>query len=87
MLKFQDFQGPLQKFQDFPGLESKFTNSRTFQDLCEPCVGIKACTKMCVWEVVEVHIHHLLIIHSKHGLCAAIDQILATVAGQKIIID
>ena len=41
MSKFQDSQGPLQKFQDFPGLESKFSNSRTFQvfkDLCEPCL-------------------------------------------------
>ena len=31
MSKFQDFEGPVQKFKDFPDLESKFSNSRTFQ--------------------------------------------------------
>ena len=30
-IKFHDFPGPGQKFHDFPGLESKLSNSMTFQ--------------------------------------------------------
>ena len=40
-MKFHDFPGPGPKFHDFPGLESKLSNSMTFQvfqDQYEPCV-------------------------------------------------
>ena len=36
-MKFHDFPGPGPKFHDFPGLESKLSNSMTFQDWYEPC--------------------------------------------------
>ena len=39
-MKFHDFPGPSPKFHDFPGLESKLSNSMTFQvlqDRYEPC--------------------------------------------------
>ncbi len=39
-MKFHDFPGPGPKFHDFPGLESKLSNSMTFQvfqDRYEPC--------------------------------------------------
>ena len=39
-MKFHDFRGPGPKCHDFPGLESKLSNSMTFQvfqDRYEPC--------------------------------------------------
>ncbi len=47
-IKFHDFPGPGQKFHDFPGLESKLSNSMTFQvfqDRYEPC-NVKAAKKI-----------------------------------------
>ena len=48
-MKFHDFPGPGPKFHDFPGLESKLSNSMTFQvfqDRYEPCfiTEIKSCS-------------------------------------------
>ena len=47
-IKFHDFPGPGQKCHDFPGLESKLSNSMTFQvfqDRYEPCHSLVSCCR------------------------------------------
>ncbi|KAK2142225.1 hypothetical protein LSH36_983g00100 [Paralvinella palmiformis] len=78
MSKFQDFQGPLQNFQGFPGLESKFSNSRTFQvfkDPCELCTRWLCDPSLCICSgmvqiptTTEAETGHLLSLYAKRKL-------------------